>query len=801
MKLLLSWLREFIDIDQTPEQLGKMLTMAGLEVDAIETMGAGCEGVVVCRVLEVQKHPQADKLCLAAVTDGKNTHHVVCGAPNCRAGMKTALAPIGAKVLDEAGKPFTIKKSKIRGVESSGMLCAADELGIPGTSEGILELPTDVPEGTNITSLYGDTIFEISLTPNLGHCASVLGVAREISASTGKPVHPPKINLVEDSSMPIAKAASVEVKNPHDCPRYDCRVIKNVTIGPSPEWLVKRLEAIGVRPVNNVVDVTNYIMFELGLPLHAFDYDSLAGNRIIVRNAADGESFVTLDGKERLLEKGDLLICDAKAPVALAGIMGGLDSEIRNETKNVLLEGAYFNPVTIRRTSKRLGLMTEASRRYERGCDPNALMQSLDKASMLIQQVAGGQICQGRIDVAAKNFTKKRINCRLSRVNRLLGTRLSVSEVEPIFQRLEFNTAWDGQDVFTVDVPTYRNDLQEEIDLVEEVARIYGFDNIDTGTTYSRASSLEHAPIFLFEQETRSRLISEGLQEFLTCDLIGPTLLETLQASEMPEKLWVRVLNPTSIEQSILRTSLLPGLLQVVKYNWDHQNRDIAGFEIGRIHFKNGENYREQSMAAVVLSGKGRPHHWDDKPKEVDFFDLKGIIENMLGELKVPDLAFKPSQLHVLHPGRQASIFSGQLEIGSLGEVHPSVLRRLDVPQRILFAEINLHDLFTVKSTDRKMHQIPIYPGSERDWTLSLAEDVPIATVLDAIHAISSPVLESVSLQDIYRSDKLGKGLKNVTLRFLYRDWEKTIAQETVEAEHNRIIEKVLKSIQTVVTR
>jgi phenylalanyl-tRNA synthetase beta chain len=726
------------------------------------------------------------------VTDGKNTYNLVCGAANCRPGLITALAVVGSRVLDDEGKLFTIKKSKIRGVESLGMLCATDELGVPNSTgtpaEGIIELPADTPLGIDITSLYSDTVLEISLTPNLGHCTSVIGIARELSAATGRSVKYPwdlHGKKIEESDVPAQ--ITVRVDTPEDCPRYACRVVRDIAVGPSPEWLKKRLELSGIRSINNVVDVTNYVMLELGHPLHAFDYDHLEGHQIIVRHAKAGEHFVTLDSKERVLDGHDLLICDGKKPVAIAGVMGGADSEVKDTTKNILLEAAFFAPGAVRRTSKRLGLMTDASKRFERGCDPNIIHQALDRAAMLIAETSGGVISKGIIDVSSKKFPRKRISCRVNRVNHLLGTKLSSSEIELIFQKLDFIFSWDGQNVFSVDVPTYRNDLQEEIDLVEEVARIYGYDNIDKGSGRANASTLPHAPLFLFEREVRSRLIAEGLQEFLTCDLIGPTLLETLQATELPEKLWVRVLNPVSVEQSILRASLLPGLLQAVKYNWDHDIHDVAGFEVGRIHFKDGEQFREQSMAGIILSGKSRPHHWDVKPGDVDFYDLKGIVENLLNELQVQGISFRKSNLRVLHPGRQASIFAGELEIGSFGEVHPSVQRRLDVPQRIYFAEINLHDLYKVKSGETMMRPLPIFPGSERDLTVTLSEDVAIDQIFKAFRSVRSSFLESITLLDIYRSDKLGHGLKNVTFRFFYRDWEKTISQDKVDAEHARI--------------
>lgn len=795
MRIPLSWLKETIDIDLLPGQIAKVLTNAGLEVDSIEQISHGFDKVVVGKVVDVQKHPEADKLCVATVSDGQETYQVVCGAPNCRAGMKTALALVGATLTDPEGKSFKIKKTKLRGVESFGMLCSYDELGLPGGHDGIIELADHVKEGINVADLYADTVFEISLTPNLGHCSSVIGVVRELSAATGKPVIYPQIK-VNETHQPIAQETSVEVLNSESCPRYVCRLIKGVTVGESPDWLKKRLEACGLRSVNNVVDVTNYVLLEMGHPLHAFDYNQLEGRGIVVRNARAGEKFVTLDSKERLLEEKDLLICDKKKPVALAGVMGGLNSEVSNATTDLLIESAYFLPSAIRKTSKRLGLMTDASKRFERGTDPNNLIRAVDRAAMLIQQVAGGEIYKGVIDVAAKEFPEKCINCRLSRINHILGTHLSVSEVESIFHRLGLHFTWDGQDNFVVKAPTYRNDLHEEIDLVEEVARIYGFDNIHKTAARYLSSQLPNAPIFDFERQVRTRLVGEGLQEFLTCDLIGPSILGIVQESDMSDDSIVKVINPTSVEQSILRTSLLPGLLQVVKYNWNHQNQNIAGFEIGRIHFKDGSQYKEQSVAGIVLSGDRWPNNWDAKARESDFYDLKGILENVLSELKVVNVTFKEEALGLFHPGRSASIYADSLKVGSLGEVHPAIVRRLDVPQRILFAEINLHDLYQKRDLQKKVQELSLYPASERDWTVTLKDALPIADVFQAIREASSPLLESVALLDVYRSDKLGKDVKNATFRFVYRDLKKTISQETVDAEHARVLSKATSLIQ-----
>lgn len=795
MKVPLSLLKKFIKLSFPPSEISKVLTMAGLEVDAIETVSPEFNGIIVGQVTKTEKHPNADKLCVATVSDGKESYQVVCGAPNCREGLKTAFAKVGSSLKDEEGKDFFIKNAKLRGVESSGMLCSTRELNLGEEHEGIIEFSEDMQVGTDLRDFYSETVFDISLTPNLGHCASVWGVARELSAATGEPVHLPQIAF-EEKGSPINSSAKVKVEDKKKCPRYACRIIKNVKVGPSPDWLKNYLASFGIRSVNNVVDVTNYVLMELGHPLHAFDYDLLDGSEVIVRSAQEGELFTTLDNKERVLNKDDLLICDKSKGIALAGIMGGLNTEVGLETKNILIESAYFHPGTIRRTSKRLGLQTDASKRFERGTDPHNVLRSLERAVMLIQQVAGGEITQGTIDIKEDNFPEKVVTCRLSRANKILGTHLGVSEAETIFKRLGMHYQWDGQDLFTVKVPTYRADVRVEIDLIEELARIYGFENISTSQNTYHSSTLAPAPIFLFEREVRGRLIAEGLQEFLTCDLIGPEMNQLVQLPTMPEDSIIKVMNPTSIDQSILRTSLLPGMLQLLQYNIDHQNSNVCGFEIGRIHFKEKDQFKEQSAAGILLYGNYVPHSWAEKSKPADFYDLKGILENVLHELCIPNITFKENNLSIFHMGRQASIFSDSLEIGSLGEIHPSIQRILGIPQRILFAEINLHDLFQVRKKECKFQEIPIYPCSDRDWTITMPKEMEIQKVIDVILSIPSCLLEEVTLLDIYHSDKLGKNLKNATFHFVYRDFQKTIAQEDVDAEHARILsesEKIIK--------
>lgn len=800
MKIPLSWLKEFIPLTISPEEIAKLLTSAGLEVDSLEKTTFSFQGVVIAKVMDSQKHPQADRLSVATVFDGKNTYQVVCGAPNCRTGLISAFAPIGTILNTPEGPPFEIKKAKIRGVESCGMLCSPDELMLPSNNpslvNGILELPEDAPVGMDLADYYGDTIFEISLTPNLGHCASILGVARELSAITGIPLNPPKINIREDSSISIHEKLTVSIQDFKNCPRYTCRYIQGIKIGPSPEWLVRRLEACGLRSVNNVVDATNYTLMELGHPLHAFDYDQLQKQQIIVKCALPGEPFTTLDNKERFMPEGSLMICDGDKSIAIAGIMGGLNSEVTDKTINVLIESAYFNPSNIRRTSKQLGLQTDASKRFERGTDPNNVIDALNRVTEMIQSLAGGIIAVGIIDAKEKSFNEEVIPCRLSRINGLLGTHLSASEVELIFKRLNFAYGWDGQDLFKVKAPTYRADLHIEVDLIEEVARLYGYDNISKQSSKALPSELPHSPVFIFEKEIRSRLISQGLQEFLTCDLIGPNLLNIVQDNATSPGAIVKVMNPVSVEQSILRFSLLPGMLSAAKYNWDHQNVNVKAFEIGRIHFKEGEKYKEPPVIGILLMGQRNQPSWDIKEQEIDFYDLKGSLEHLIHSLDIKNLTFKKSALSTFHSGRQATIMLGNIPAGSLGEVHPNVLRRLDLPQRVYYAELNLLDLMAARTSSVKMKDLAVYPASSRDWTLTLKEEVNLNTIQTIFKKINQPLLEEVKFLGLYRSDKLGQNQKNLTFRFIYRDPIKTVSQEEVESAHTYLIQNALKMLQ-----
>ena len=753
MQLPLSWLRQFCPVDLSAEEIAEKLTMAGLEVDRIEDDPLGFTGVVIGEVLEASAHPEAEKLRIARVSDGTDEFQVVCGAANCRKGIKVAFARVGARLGD-----LKIKKAKLRGVESYGMLCAAQELGVGDSGDGIMELEGEV--GTSVESLYGETIIEISLTPNLAHCWSVLGVARELSALTGVPVEQPEI-AVKESGSKIDLQVSGEV------PRYGARIVRGVKVGPSPDWLARRLEQCGIRSVNNVVDVTNLVMMELGQPMHAFDLRKIEGNRIEVRRSKKGEKLETLDGEERTLDEGLLLICDGKKPVAVAGVMGGANSEVGDETVDILLEAAHFDPADVRASSKALGLSTESSRRFERGVDPNLVPLALDRAAMLLE----GEVAKGIVDTG-KDVEPRVVKGRLAKLNGLLGTEFTLGEVQTMLGRLEMKVK--GGETFSVEVPSYRFDVKAEIDLIEEVARIYGYNTIPAPKPRYRLGSVPHAPLFLFEQELRRRLVSEGLQEFVTNSLLTPE-----ESLELPG------VEPVEVVHSVMRTSLLPSLVKVVHHNQNHGAQGVAGFEIGRVHSRIDDDFVEEPVIGIVMAGS-TPVHWEGKPRSFDFYDLKGVVERLLEGLKIPAIRFEVCEMDPFHPGRQAAIFSGDVELGVLGELRN---------ERTLFATLSSHELMRGRPQRQHAEPLPQFPGSARDWTLTVCESVTNAEISTLIASVPSRLLKKVAPVAIYRSADVGEGWKSVTYRFTYRDDRKTISAKAVEAEQARIQKSVVQAL------
>lgn len=644
-------------------------------------------------------------------------------------------------------------------------------------------------EAEGIEEKEGDFIFEIGLTPNLGHCMSVLGIARELSAILQIPLKQREISF-EESREKID--VTLKIEDRERCQRYSCRLVKNIQVGPSPEWLKKKLEHSGLRSINNVVDIGNLVMLECGQPLHMFDYDQVDGKTIVVRT---GKGMLqTLDEQEREIPEDALLICDKNKPLAFAGIMGGLSSAVTDQTKNILIEAAQFTPQSVRKTCKQLNLRSDSSIRFERGTDPLFVTTALDRAAELL----GGEICQGRLEFIAQDYVPTIITLNTDRANQLLGTNLSLREMAMLLGRLEIEVLSEVGNTLKVQVPSYRNDLRAEIDLVEEVGRMFGFNNIPRPIPRHASSTVTHAPLFQFEEEVRTKLVALGLQECLTCDLISPKLAEIAVENSLDSSMQIHVLHPASIDQSILRTSLLPGLLQVVKFNIDRQNQNIAAFEVGHIHFKDKENYFGEPAAAIVLTGSTEPYHFENKPPKVDFFDLKGYVENLLASIGIENAFFETSHLHNFHPGRQARVMVGDVIVGALGEVHPEHLRTLAIDQRVYYAELNLHDLLNLKKNEIRAVKINQFPGSERDWTVTMEEKMPIGKVLSEIRSFPSALVEHVFLLDLYKSDKIGKDRKNATFRIQYRDPTKTIEYKEVEDEHKRLLQFIAEKLAIV---
>ncbi len=649
MKLSINWLKDFVDLTTSPEALGDKLTLAGLEIDALEVLTPNFSGVVVGRAEKVEPHPQADRLQLVEVFDGRQTYRVVCGAPNVQSGRSYPFAPAGAVLAD--GKP--LKPAKLRGIISEGMLLAEDELGLSEDHTGLMELPPSLAVGTDLAEALDlhDVVLEVAITPNRPDCLSVLGLAREVAALLDLPLHIPPVEFTEDLEA-TDRWAAVDIEDPENCPRYTARMVVDLEVRPSPFWLRRRLQACGLRAINNLVDVTNYVMLEYGQPLHAFDFNCLRHGRIVVRRPAPQESsFTTLDGQDRPLVWETLLICDALQPVAIAGVMGGQASEVTGDTRQVLIESAYFNPPSIRRTSKRLGLSSESAYRFERGVDPDGVVPALNRAAQLMAQIGSGRILKGLIDACPRPLTRPQLQLRLQRTNAILGTALTKPQVKDILRRLQMPALAENEDSLTVQAPSYRGDLTREIDLIEEVARLHGYDNIPVALPKMAMSA---------QRPSKEARLREKAKELLT----GLGFSEVINYAFQPER-WpflipgsggdqLRLSNPISEEQAVMRRDLLPSLLENMRRNAAHVNKDLKIFEIGKVFQPNpGEQLpRETLMLAGLMTGSRNTPAWN-LPAEtmVDYYDLKGVVENLLAGLLVNETAFQPIVTHRLLHG------------------------------------------------------------------------------------------------------------------------------------------------------
>ncbi|KIH77398.1 phenylalanyl-tRNA synthetase beta subunit [Geoalkalibacter ferrihydriticus] len=793
MILTYNWLKEYVDCDLSPEELAHRLTMTGLEVDSMEKIGEGLDTVIVARLQEVAAHPDADRLTVCRVDTGADVVQVVCGAKNHKTGDLVALAQVGTVLPGD----FKIKKSKIRGQESYGMLCSEKELGLAEDAEGILILPADLIPGTPVFDALGlkDVRFELGLTPNRADCLSVVGVAREVAALTGKSLRLPQPLIVEDDA-PITEQTSVTIEEPGMCPRYAARLIRGVQIGPSPQWIVRRLESIGLRSINNVVDVTNFVLMELGHPLHAFDFSLLRGGRILVRRAGDGEKFMTLDSQERTLNSGDLTICDAQGPVALAGIMGGENSEIRPDTVDILLESAFFNPPTIRRTSKRLGLHSESSHRFERGADVDMVPRALDRAAALIVEVAGGTLAKGAIDCYPQPIAPRKLSISAEKTSRLLGIDIDIFEIQSLLRSIALAAelaADRKEDVLYVEVPTFRPDLEREVDLIEEVARLKGYEHIPTTMPQGRILCQREPELRSLERRLRDTMVACGFNEVINYSFNSPTLLDRLGlAGDDGRRHQVRLLNPLNEEQSVLRTTLVPSLLQTVAQNLAHRSAaDLRLFELRPVFLprENEDLPEENPRLTALMCGRRSPLGWSQSGETVDFFDIKGVVEELLGHLRLQNLSWRSEVGESFyHPGKSCALYGNEQLLGNLGEIHPRVLSAFEIEQAVFLFDLDLGALSRCGLGRTEFTALSRFPGVYRDSAMLFDETVTAQQILDVVHSAKAQDMEDVVLFDVYRGKGIAGDKKSVAIRVRYRSAEKTLTDEEISKAHGRII-------------
>ena len=804
MKFTLNWLKEYTDFDLPVDVLADKLTMLGLEVDSVDELYQDLEAIKVAKIIKVGPHPDADRLTLCDVTVGEDTFQVVCGAPNARPELLTAIALPG---ITMAGG-FKVKKTAIRGQESSGMLCSEKDLGISEDHSGIMELPENTSVGQSLSEALSlrDTLIEVDLTPNRPDCTSVIGIAREVAGFTSQKLNQPVKNdlpQLTGEGVPF----SVEVLDPEDCPRYAARLLKNVTIGSSPWWLRKRLLSVGLRPINNVVDITNLVMLEYGQPLHAFDFDRLGGAKIVVRRARAGENIVTLDGEKRELDQEMLLICDAEKPVAVAGVMGGENSEVIDSTKNILLESACFNPISVRRTARHLNLGTEASYRFERGVDPELAPRAMERAVQLLVELAGAETVDNGYDCVSGIIERVTLKLRVSRTNDLLGLRLDAMEIARCLESIELSVTQAADDTLLVTVPSFRVDLEREVDLIEEVARLQGYNEIPVSMPVVPMSFPEQQPGLELRKKLATMLVSQGFFEAINYSFVDENYFDRLQLQgDDPLRNAVELLNPLSEEQKIMRTMMLPSLLQNIARNTSRQSNDIKLFEIGKVFHPvaDGPLPRENVRVAGVISGRRHPGssllHFGNTP--VDVYDCKGIVQAILEEMRLfKGVRFEFAGENNAVPSyiRPDSFIICRTEdklLGCLGEIDTGVLKSFGVKQSVFFFDLDLDLMTELAPESKSFKQLPKFPSVNWDIALIVPERVASGELLAAIDNAGEELVEAAEIFDVYRGDAIDAGHKSVAISLTYRSLEQTLDDKAVNKVHQRLIKMLEEGFQ-----
>jgi phenylalanyl-tRNA synthetase beta chain len=780
MKAPLQWLKEFVKFDLKPEALADRLTMSGLEVGAIEYHGKNISDVVVGKIKAVERHATKPDILICQVDTGMKILQIVTKAKNLKVGDKVPVALHGANLPSG----IKIQNRELHGVESFGMLCSKIELGLADSAEGILLLDKDAAVGEDIRKVLGigGAVLDIDVLPNRIDVLSIIGVAREISAILDKKVSMPAVK-VQETAGPVGSAVKISVKDKELCPRYMARMVKGVSVKPSPEWMQERLTACGMRPVNNIVDTTNYVLLEMGQPLHAFDLNMLKNKTLIIRKAVKGEKMTTIDGEKRELHEC-LVIADAEKPVAIAGVMGGANTEVVDSTKDILLESAYFEPKTIHKAEKKLKLRTEASMRFDRGVDWKTVETALDRAAGLIADLSGGKILTGKIDIKTKERKPKLIKLRVKRVNDILGTKIKIGEIKAILDRLGFKMKGS-----VVEVPLFRaGDIEREIDVIEEIARIHGYEKIPiTLPNLNIKSSNDRSEAQI--KRIKTILVDAGLSEAVTYSMLPANAAEIGE----PRGEQIKILNPIAEDLSVMRRSIVSSLLKVLTFNINRQIDDVNIFEMNKVFFKNAGKIVEKNELGAVLFGK-RTYRYDGVKDGAQFFQVKMIVEDILDHLGVK-FEVKENSIPGYHPGKSAAIFKDNKLIGMFGEVHPDIARALGVDKPINVISLDMDEILNIKKLPPKYKDIPSFPAVKRDIAMMVPSGITNRAIVNGIKTVGGSLIEDIVLFDKYEGGQIEKGFYSLAYSITYRDPAKTLTDNEVNSKHAELSEHLVKEL------
>ncbi|OPX93121.1 MAG: Phenylalanine--tRNA ligase beta subunit [Syntrophorhabdus sp. PtaU1.Bin002] len=792
MRIPCEWLNEFVVLDIDPHDLAMRLTMRGFEVEAIEEYRPTFDGVCVGQIMAIDAHPNAGNLTVCSVNVGLETLPIVCGAKNIRIGDKVPLALVGARL---AGN-FLIEKRAIRGVESPGMLCSEKELGLSDDHSGIFIVPEDVAVGSKLAEMKGlnDSVLDISVPPNRGDCLSVLGIAREVGSILNQRAKLPMFKLDTTGSEDVEDRISLAITDTDACPRYVLRMIKGISIGPAPFWMRNRIQKCGMRPINAIVDVTNYVMLELGQPLHAFDYHALADKRIEVRVAEGDTAFRTLDGEDRKLVAGDIMICDGSGPVAIAGIMGGENSEITASTKDIALESAFFNPLSIRETARRLGIRSEASLRFEKGVDRDSVDFAAERAIFLMNSTAGGTVLKGKREIHEKGSGRS-IFVSFAKIIDILGVPIEHSGIISALRSVDLHILREEENGFVVSVPGFRHDLEEYMDIIEEVARIYGYDHVPA-TTPAGAQQVQ--------KRNRKEVYLKGMKEYLTScgffELVNFAFFNIKDIESFrilpsdPRSSCVPIMNPIGKDYEVMRTFVAANVLKSIAYNLNRGAKNLKFFEMGKIFFLDGSSLPvEYPSVCFAMTGREREYFWRDPSPEYDFFDIKGVVEGLADRFGL-QISVSRSTEEFLNRNRAADILAGETKIGWMGEIRGEVLRSYGIEQTVYCAELRSDLIVQHGSVDAKYRPIPRFPQVTRDFAFYMDENTPVGAIIDRIRGVS-PLITGVGVFDMFK-----KETKSIALRVVFQSFEETLTDETVNALQEIIIREAT-SIQGVMLR